>query len=151
MKHCKCNVCDIARTSGTKKHPLVEALEKKVDKNKQSPPAVLKQCQVCLSYLGKGWKHKCDKSTKRNNLEGIVKASSKKSKTRIVSTGLKQVFSDAEVSTKGGTLELATKGRPLTVNLGTRDDRAPPKGPKWDLDSLIKLQSKTSLSDRNLL
>ena len=146
-KLCQCTVCEIARASGVKVHKM---RKKALGDNDEieTPKAILKQCQKCYSYIGKGWEHKCDKNTKRANLEKLVKSSSKKSKTRMVTSGLKQVFHQAGVSTRGGTLGLSTRGKPLTVNLGTK---ATIKSPKWDLESLIKLQTKANLSDRTLM
>ena len=148
-KPCECTVCLLARAKGYEIVKLKEAAVEKPDKIPEvEGPAILKQCQQCFSYIGKGWGHKCDKASKRANLEAIVKSSSKKSRTRMVSTGLKQVFSEAGVSTRGGTLGLETKGKPLTVNLGAK---APIKNSKWDLESLIKLQTKANLADKTLL
>ena len=109
-------------------------------------PTVRKQCVVCLSYIGRGKPHTCNKATKRSNLEGVVKASSRKSKARIVSAGIKNVFTEAGVSTRGGCLKLGTGGTSLTVTLGSQV-KSLIKRPKWDHDSLIKLQTNNNFSD----
>ena len=102
-------MCEIARTSGKNIHPLKKDILRSDTKSEQ---AILKQCQKCFSYIGKGREHKCDRNTKRENLEELVKSSSEKSQNRIVTTGLKQVVKDAGVSKKGGKVELSTnKGK----------------------------------------
>ena len=50
------------------------------------------------------------------------------------------------VTTRGGTLSLATGGRPITTTLGKVD--VPP--PFWSNDVLGRLQQKTGLSDNKM-
>ena len=48
----------------------------------------------------------------------LVKDKSERTRGRVVSTLLKDVFEDQSVDTRGGTVELKTGGKSLKVNLG---------------------------------
>lgn len=76
---------------------------------------------------------------------GVVKSSSKKSKSRVLTSGLKSVFSDAGVSSRGGSLELGT------VRLGKLKEKGFMKRPRWTHETLIKLQTNNNLSDKSLM
>lgn len=82
---------------------------------------------------------------------GVVKSSSKKSKSRVLTSGLKSVFSDAGVSSRGGSLELGTGGKPITVRLGELKEKGFMKRPRWTHETLIKLQTNNNLSDKSLM
>ena len=84
----------------------------------------------------------------RNNLAGIVKSRSKKSKGKVVSTSLKSIFED-EGAYRGGSTTLPTGGKPIKVTMGSLTNRIfTHKKPRWSHDSLKRLQSTMNLSDR---
>ena len=151
-KPCGCSVCTIAKA----KDPEIETVLRELfgpspsATHTATPPVqtIMRQCMKCLTYIGKGRPHICSRATKRSNLEGVVKSSSSKSKSRVVAAGIKNVFGEAGVSTKGGRLQFVTGGTPLTVTLGAK---AVMKKPRWSHDSLIRLQTKNNLSDKTLL
>ena len=64
-----------------------------------------------------------------------------------MSSQLKEVFEDKGVSTKGGTANLATGGKPLTATLGKLKLKPPPM---FTNESLNKLQLKMGASDRKM-
>ena len=80
----------------------------------------------------------------------MVRSCSRKSKARVISSGLKSVFADSGVTTRGGTMAIATGGKPVTVTLGSNVKRIRAK-PRWTHDDLIKLQTNNNLSDRTIL
>ena len=153
-KPCGCTVCLIAgsRFDWQVSELLGHIREPDNPKPKcSSEPEILKQCVKCLSYIGRGRDHKCTRATKRSNLLGVVKSSSKKSKSRVLTSGLKSVFSDAGVSSRGGSLELGTGGKPITVRLGELKEKGFMKRPRWTHETLIKLQTNNNLSDKSLM
>ena len=153
-KPCGCTVCLIARSRWDWQVSELLGHIREPDNPKpkcSSEPEILKQCVKCLSYIGRGRVHKCTRATKRSNLLGVVKSSSKKSKSRVLTSGLKSVFSDAGVSSRGGSLELGTGGKPITVRLGELKEKGFMKRPRWTHETLIKLQTNNNLSDKSLM
>ena len=81
----------------------------------------------------------------RENLAGIVKSRSKKSKGKVVVSSLKSIFNDQGVDQRGGTVSLPTGGPPVQVTLARKLTK---KSPRWSHDSLKRLQAAMNLSDR---
>ena len=77
----------------------------------------------------------------------MVRKSSQKSKERVLSSQLKEVFAEKGVSTRGGTTKLTTGGTPIHATLGK--SKAKPT-PKFSNESLTKLQLKMNVSDRKM-
>ena len=111
-----------------------------------SSQAVRKQCQLCYSYIGRGLHHFCTKASKRANLEKIVKNSSRKTKARVTSNIVKNIFEERSVDKRGGTVDLETGGKPLSVTLGCKT-----KPRRFDVASMMKLQTVCHLSDKTVL
>ena len=143
---CQCTVCVLARTKFP--YQTKELLSKFVfPKSKvPPPPSVLKQCVKCYSYLGKGLSHNCTKTTKRVNQAKIVKNSSRKTKEKVTSSIVKHIFEERGIEQRGGTVTLATGGTPLNVTLSCK-----PKSSRFDLDSMMRLQTACNLSDKTLM
>ena len=152
---CSCSVCQIAGMfpvqaqrallstifcGGAAEHPEVKA----------PSPNVILQCSKCLTYIGKGKSHKCKKRTKQDNLAGMVKSSSKKTKGKVTSSCLKAVFDEAGVTTRGGSTTIPTGSRPITVRVGTRRKGVMKTG-RFSTENLIRLQTAFNLSDKTTL
>ena len=110
-------------------------------------PEPVKMCNKCWSVWGPGKSHICDRQSKRINVEELVRASSKKTKERIVSSQLKEVFEDKGISTKGGTAILTTGGKPVSATLGKLKQK--PK-PRFSNESLTQLQLKMGTTDNKM-
>ena len=80
-------------------------------------------------------------------MEEVVRQSSRRSKEKVLSSQLKEVFQEQGISTRGGTAKLATGGTPLTATLGKPKQKP---APKFSNDSLNKLQLKMGASDKNM-
>ena len=80
-------------------------------------------------------------------MEDLVRENSKNTKERIVSSQLKEVFEEQNVSTQGGTVFLTTGGTPLAATLGKPKKRPPPK---FSNESLTRLQLKMGVSDNKM-
>ena len=79
------------------------------------------RCVECGSVVGKGRTHKCNRTTKRENVLGLVRQMSLKSKERTARDALLNIFEDKGVkrSPKSGTnTTLNTGGRRVTVTYG---------------------------------
>ena len=152
---CSCSVCQISGAFprqeravlissifGTEQHPAREP----------SPPSFRKQCLNCFTYVGKGIPHDCSRTTKRTNLECIVKASSYKTKGRVTTSCLKAVFAEAGVSTRGGTVPVPSGSScPLKVTIGTEAAGNDGKAKEFSGEDMIKLQTAFNFSDKTTL
>ena len=105
----------------------------------------IKMCKRCFTELARGKRHNCTKSEMRENLAGIVKSRSKKSKEKVVASSLKSIFNDQGVDQRGGTVSLPTGGPPVQVTLARKLTK---KSPRWSHESLKRLQAAMNLSDR---
>ena len=76
-----------------------------------------------------------------------MNSSSLKCKSRVVTSGLKNVFAETKTSTCRGRMKLNTAGNPLIVTLGSKIECNMSR-PRWDHESLIKLQTANNLSDK---
>ena len=103
------------------------------------------KCSVCDSPFAPGKPHQCSRSTRRENLEELVRQSSKRTKEQVVSTGLREVAEEQGTSTRGGTVTLTTGGKPLSATLGTAGKAQ--SAPRFTNEVLDRLQLKTGMSD----
>lgn len=76
-----------------------------------------------------------------------MRDNSTKSRQRVLSGQLKEVFAEQGVSTSGGTATLATGGKPLQATLGAKQK----PGPFFSQDAMNRLQVKLGVSDRKML
>ena len=148
---CQCTVCELARA----KFPCEsKALLSKFvfmrsaphDVPNSSTPTVRKQCTKCHSYIGRGLKHIFTKVTKRLNQEIMVKKNSRKSKARVASNIVKHIFEERGIDKRGGTAHFETGGKPLGVTLNCKT-----KTRRFDLASMMKLQTVCNLSDKTVM
>ena len=155
---CQCTVCQIARfnrppgAGGFKDLPLVfKSLifpGSTIQSSSSPDPDHVKLCKKCFAVIGRGRSHVCTKTEMRNNLSGIVKSRSKKSKGKVVASGLRAIFED-EGHKRGGATTLPTGGTPMQVTMGIQTSRRHTKNaPRWSHDSLKRLQSTMNLSYR---
>ena len=78
-------------------------------------------------------------------METLVRQSSKRTKERVVSSGLKDVAEEQGTSTRGGTVTLTTGGTPFSATLGTAGKQQ--SAPRFSNEVLDRLQLKTGMSD----
>ena len=145
---CPCSVCDIGRLHGRDYTEFKEAVTEPVGRPRIYPPTeepeLIKLCRLCFNPWGPGKTHECNRESKRDNVEEMVRKTSKRSKERLLSSQLKDVFQDQGASTSGGTVRLTTGGTPISASLG----QAQPKpGPKFSNEALNRLQLKMGTSD----
>ena len=115
-----------------------------------SPAKVLPLCSKCFTVIGQGKTHVCNSTQKRGNLSSIVKNTSKKSRANVASSTLKTIAVECGVSTRGGTVQLATGSKKLPVQIGTTS-KSKPKEATFSHENLKRLQTANNLSDRSLL
>ena len=77
----------------------------------------------------------------------MVRSSSPRSKEKVLSSQLKEVFQEKGVPTKGGSISLTIKGMPLTTTLGKLPEKPTPK---FTNECLNRLQLKMGASDNKM-
>ena len=148
---------------------LPQPTNPQVDKRRKRPlsPQKESRCKTCLQVIGRGIRHQCNRSNKLENLSEIVKSTSKRTKSRVIS-GVKQIIfafigfqiynilgelnqAFSEVSSEKGApggqavISLATRGpKPLKIS------KMAPKAPVITHQDLINLQNRINLSDRGI-
>ena len=86
----------------------------------------------------------------RQNQEFMVKNNSSKSKARVTSNIVKHIFKEKGIDRRGGTAQLETGSRALRVTLGSQS-RVQPKPRRFDIASMLRLQTACNLSDKTVL
>ena len=115
--------------------------------HKVSPPArAIPVCSKCFGLVSRGVTHTCTKVQRQNNLAGIVKSSSGRSKGKVTSHILKSICSETGVNQRGGTLSLPTGAVPLQVKVGS--DKRLVKTPRFTIEDLKRLQTAHNFSDK---
>ena len=150
---CSCEICLHGRFRWVelKEHGefLVLPSPKNARKTTPKSPKAETRCKKCFQVIGKGRRHICNKTNKLQNLSGIVKSASIRTKSRVISGELTQAFSEAVRDKESNQLvvSLPTKGpNPLKiVNTATMN-----KVPVITHQDLINLQNKVNLSDRGI-
>ena len=77
----------------------------------------------------------------------LEKTLSEKSRQRLVTGQLKNIFEKKEVSTRGGSSTLTTGGQPITVTLGKTK---PVPRPHFSLEALARARAKWGVSDNTM-
>ena len=103
------------------------------------------RCAKCHAVVGKGRTHKCSKVNMHDNLHKLVQQKSLKSKEKIGSKVLKNIFSEKTVSTRGGTVSLSTGSHKLPVTLSLKINK-----PRFSHENLRRLQVIKSDSDSGI-
>ena len=115
---CGCSVCQLARK--TLHWEFKNLLDQYIEAPTPTPcltPDAVKICTYCHSQIGRGLCHACSRSQFRENVADLVKEKSEKTRGRVVSSLLKDVFEEQSIDTRGGTVELPTGGRLLKITL----------------------------------
>ena len=116
---CFCSVCSVGRLNGGDyNHHKVTVSDPPGRPSLNEKPISLQVCSFCNSQWGSGIKHQCNRTAKRSNLEELIRNSSNKSRERVLSSQLKEIFEVKGVSTKGGTVSHSTVGTPILASLG---------------------------------
>ena len=106
-------------------------------------PALEKRCTNCQALVGKGRLHNCSKKDMQDNLHKLVKSKSLKSKEKIGSKIIKDIFMAKDVSRKGGTVFLTTGGpQKLPVSLSINVNKV-----RFSHDNLRRLQVVMGLQE----
>ena len=121
---CQCTICCIARKNGQDYIAFAKEHENKrgaPSSGVKSPAAKsLALCNKCWGQIGKGIPHNCSKVAKVENLSSIVKDNSDKSRSKIASSTIKKIAEDAQVTTRGGVVQLQTGSKPLSIQIGAK-------------------------------
>ena len=148
---CQCSVCHVGRLSGPSYTSYKVAMSEPVGRPSVNPtkpePESITVCKECQTPWGKGKTHVCNKQTKRKNKEELVRNSSEKTKQRIVSSQLKEIFEQAGASTRGGEVKLSTGGKPISVSLGKSNNKP---STYFSNESLNRLQLKMGATDNKM-
>ena len=102
-------------------------------------------CTTCLTEYGRGRNHVCDRASRLENLQTLIRQTSDRSKEILVSSQLKQIAN--EKGQQRQEFKIGTEGTPLRVKLG-KEKVVRPK-PFFDHDKMMRLKAKLGLSDRN--
>ena len=147
---CSCIVCDVGRMSGHVYVSYAKSVSEPAGRPRIHPlpePEPMVVCNLCMSAWWPGQKHDCSRQGKRINVEAIVRNTIRKSKERVISSQLKEVFEEKGVSTRGGSTALTTGGTPIIAMLGKTNLKPVPK---FSNESLTQLQLKMGNSDRKM-
>ena len=151
---CQCALCQLTRgclKQDTKALLTRFAFTPSSIPESKPDPSVKKQCLKCFSYLGPGLSHKCNKKTKIVNQQNmVVRSNSSRSKAKVVSNVVKNIFKERGVDRRGGTAQLETGAKPLRVTLG-ENPKDLVKSRRFSLENMMKLQTSCNLSDKTLL
>ena len=149
---CVCSVCQLSRTClhWEVKHLLSQYIDSPAPPPSLTPD-VIKICAHCHSQIGQGLSHDCSRSTFRENVADLVKDKSERTRGRVVSTLLKDVFEDQCVDTRGGTVQLQTGGKSLKVTLGAKAAELIEDRKYFSHKDLVHIKSNRNLSDREIL
>ena len=151
---CKCTVCTISRMDCCEYTPYAKKHSNPVGGIKKTPASPVKRtihfCSRCLSVIGKGMSHTCNKSSRNNNLCGLLENTSPKTRSILTAINLKSIALESNVSLRGGTVELKTRSsKVLPVQIGTA--KVKPRRRKFSLEDLLRLQATLNISDRAIL
>lgn len=147
-QQCVCSVCLVGRMHGGEyNHHKVIVSEPPGRPRLAEESVPVQVCSLCHSQVGRGIQHQCDRVSKRNNLEELLRNTSDKSKERVLSSQLKEVFEVQGASTKGGTVTLATGGTPVQATLGKLQKKP---DIKFSNEALNRLQTSIGSSDRKM-
>ena len=148
---CCCSVCSVGRLKGGQylRHKVTVSEPPGRPRLKDSPakPGPMTICSVCNCPYGLGHKHQCSRTAKREALEELIRNTSKKSRERVLSSQLKEVFQDQGVSSKGGSVHLATGGTPIQASLGKIKQKPPPR---FSNTTMNRLQTRIGASDKKM-
>lgn len=160
---CCCSVCYVGRLNGKDylayRAELMEAGGARVQpflkgggqgKQAKTPREVAKPvlvCSLCNGPWSPGIHHPCDKQSRRENIVQLLQKADETTKQRVLSSTLKEVFDAAGASTSGGSVSLATGGKPITATFGTSQVVPPPR---FSSEVLNRLQLRMRASDRGM-
>ena len=106
-------------------------------------------CKTCLSEVGPGRHHDCQKSTKRENLAALIRNSSEGSKANVLAQSLKDIAETQGESVRGGTISLQSGSKTLPVKIGTQRTR--PETTKFSHENLKNLGKRLNLSNNSIM
>ena len=95
--------------------------------NFKEMPQRITVCSACLSTMAPRVPHQCSRGSKVENLQNLVRESFCRSKEKVISSQLKEVFEEKEIPIAGGTVMLATGGTPIQATFGNVKSRDPRK------------------------
>ena len=148
---CICSVCEVGRLSGKDYIAFKDSVTEPVGRPSVCPPRKdpepLLVCSICLSSWGPGQSHVCTRKTKADNMEDLVRSSSDRTREKVISSQLKEVFHAKGIPTRGGTVKLATGSHPLSATLGAPVVKPQPK---FTNEALNRLQLKMGASDNKM-
>ena len=149
---CLCSVCLVGRENAagslhvTSRNPIGRPSTSSSE-GAQSPYPVVK-CSDCSGIIARGVDHPCTARARKENLIEMITQASPKTKRQVLAHTLKGVFDEEGQSTRGGSVSLATGGRPILATLG-KQKYAP--SPFFSNEALNNLQKRLNCSDRKLL
>ena len=76
-------------------------------------------CGECLSSYGKGKPHNCDRVSRRDNLEQMIRQTSERSRSRVIGSQLKEIEEEKGVN-RGEQFCLSSGGKLLPFSIGNK-------------------------------
>ena len=147
---CVCSVCTTGRMHGSEYNQHKNIFPGPVGRpssNSKEMPQRITVCSACLSTMAPRVPHQCSRGSKVENLQNLVRESSCRTKEKVITSQLKEVFEEKEISTAGGTVMLSTGGTPIQASLGTVKSNDPRK---FSPGGLNRLQAKLGVSDNKM-
>ena len=127
---CVCSVCTTGRMHGSEYNQHKNIFPGPVGRpssNSKEMPHRITVCSACLSTMAPRVPHQCSRGSKVENLQNLVRESSCRTKEKVITSQLKEVFEEKEISTAGGTVMLSTGGTPIQATFGNVKSRDPRK------------------------
>ena len=148
---CQCSVCCLARAS---LHQETKALLDRFIENQHIlpiSPTVKRVCMKCSCEIGRGKPHLCTLSTFRQNTIDCILQTPEKTQGRLTSDLIKNHFEKQGMSTRGGTINLATGGKQVKVTMGVQAADLLMKPKSFSHQNIIDIIGRRNLSDRAAL
>lgn len=135
---CDCSLCKESRTN-VKTNPNVSK-QPGAGRPAPAPAPVRPTCQFCYSDIHPGVSHQCSRTERVENL--------KEKLTPVTKQILASEIIKEQQQQQNDTVQLRTRGRPMTVSTGAISKIQPV--PQLSLDTFKQIQTEVNLSDRKL-
>ena len=149
LADCPCSSCEYARLERQDCVSHKKQQSGKVGRPSSVPEVIkrgsLKVCDLCLSEIGPGKRHKCSDKIRNNNMIDMINSSSTNSKSNVIVNSLKTLAKEEGVSVRGGCLNLKSESQVMPVQIGTA--RTKPETPQFSHEHLRSLQLQLNLSN----
>ncbi|CAH0555135.1 unnamed protein product [Brassicogethes aeneus] len=157
---CDCYICDLARKPASGNFAKGNILPKRIGiladttnvqlAEKEKIRCIESRCSYCCSIIGKGLSHKCNLTTRLENLTEYILSVGSKNADQVVSSLLKRKFNEKEIKSTPSISLVQPRGKHLQVTLNQRiNDNV--KKQFLSADDFLKLQTSLNLSQKKTI